>query len=76
MSVFWDEVLECDHKNLYPDYFVGHTCTGAVGCRVYESHCKDCGVYISECACMTESGMSGWPWYRWLNYYKKRGWIR
>lgn len=77
VSKFWDKVLKCEHKNLYPDYYEGWSCSGAghVGCMASEYHCKDCGVYFSECGCHTDEGMSGWPWRRWRNLWKKKGWV-
>ena len=63
MSKFWDKVRECKHKNTYPDYYQNVYC-GTPYCSGGESHCKDCGVYISECQCGYCNGMSGWPWKR------------
>jgi len=60
---FWDKVNECKHANL-SDYLVPIYC-GTPYCTGMETHCLDCGVYISECGCGADNGMSGWSWKRW-----------
>ena len=59
MSKFWDKVLKCKHENLYPHYLRGISCPTPY-CRGHETHCKDCGAYITTCGCGFLSGMSGW----------------
>ena len=60
MDRFWDKVMACEHKRLSPDYLVPIPC-GTPYCDGYESHCLDCGAYISECGCGANNGISGWP---------------
>lgn len=72
MNAFWDKVLECKHDDLYEDYIEQVPCSTPY-CSGFEVHCKDCGVYISKCGCMTENGMSGWSRKRWLNHFKNNG---
>ena len=69
MSKFWDKVCECEHKNLYDDYFEYIYCDTPL-CSGNETHCKDCGVFIVTCDCMSSNGMSGWSNRRWI---KTRG---
>ncbi len=59
MSKFWDRVEKCNHKDR-TNYYVDVYCSTPY-CSGHESHCRSCGVYISECGCSSESGMSGWP---------------
>lgn len=61
---FWDKVRKCKHKNLSPNYFVPIYCSTPY-CDGNEEHCLDCGVYISECKCHYNDGLSGWPQARW-----------
>ena len=66
MSNFWDKVMKCKHENLSPDYCEYIPC-GTPYCSGCEEHCLDCGVYISNCGCGSNYGMSGWPEKRWKN---------
>jgi hypothetical protein len=59
MNKFWEKVEKCDHKNL-TDHFGSISCETPY-CYGSESHCRDCGVYITECACGYNNGLSGWP---------------
>ena len=68
---FWDKVIKCKHKNLSPNYCVPIYCTTPY-CDGDEWHCLNCGVYISECRCLSNSGMSGWSYKRWRSYQKKK----
>ena len=63
MSEFWDKVTKCKHEHLSPNYLELIPC-GTPYCRGSESHCLDCGVYISECGCNSNNGLSGWPYKR------------
>ena len=67
LSKFWDKVLKCEHKNLDPNYYE-HVSCGTPYCSGHETHCLDCGVYISECGCGFNNGMSGWPYRRRVIY--------
>jgi len=58
-EAFWDKVSKCKHKNLSPNYLEYVEC-GTPLCQGYESHCLDCGAYITECGCGFVSGISGW----------------
>lgn len=58
MSKFWDKVLECDHKNFTTHY--PYVSCSTPYCSAQEVHCKDCGVFIESCGCMSNNGMSGW----------------
>lgn len=60
---FWDKVLKCKHENLNPNYLQFIPCSTPY-CSGNEVHCMDCGVYISECGCGYNNGMSGWPYQR------------
>ncbi len=67
-SIFWAKVKKCKHENMSPDYCEDVYCGNqAIGCSGSETHCLDCGVYISECRCNNGNGMSGWPHKRWMN---------
>lgn len=57
---FWDKVEKCKHERLSPNYCPNVHCSTEY-CSGHEVHCLDCGVYISECGCGCECGMSGWP---------------
>ena len=46
---FWDLVKECDHTNR-TDHYEDVGCSTPY-CSGNESHCRDCGVYITECGC-------------------------
>ena len=61
---FWDKVLKCKHENLSPSY-CEHISCGTPYCGGSEYHCLDCGIYISECGCGYNNGMSGWSNRRW-----------
>ena len=67
---FYDRVSKCKHKRL-----TEHDAWGSCGtdfCGTWsESHCADCGVFIIECLCGDENGMSGWPARRWRAKWKK-----
>ena len=56
---FWEKVKECKHENLSLNYYEFIYCE-TPHCKGSESHCLDCGVYISECGCGCNNGMSGW----------------
>jgi len=60
MSEFWDKVMKCEHKRLSPNYLESYGC-GTPYCSAWETHCLDCGVYITECGCGSWNGLSGWP---------------
>lgn len=68
MTDFWQRVESCKHENEtgYCRYF---SC-GTPLCEGIEFHCRDCGVYISECECMSGDGMSGWPRSRVIKHHK------
>jgi len=71
MNAFWDKVDNCDHKNLSPNYLQLIGCDTPY-CSGDEVHCLDCGVYISECGCGANNGMSGWSDKRWKKYHSSR----
>ena len=74
---FWERVCECKHKNLYPDYFEFISC-GTPYCSGNETHCMDCGVFITDCGCHWNMGMSGWSEARWRKERQKgnkRRWL-
>ena len=71
MSKFWDKVHKCKHDNLSPNYLENIYC-GTPYCSGYETHCLDCGVYISECQCGFENGLSGWPSKKYKAHDKKK----
>jgi len=71
MIKFWDKVDKCKHKNMSPDYYEGVYCDTPY-CGGWEEHCLDCGVYITRCGCMSNSGMSGWPYRRWRASRRKK----
>ena len=71
MDEFWDKVIKCEHKNLSPEYFAPIYCSTPY-CNGEEYHCLDCGVYISDCLCRCNQGMSGWSHKRWKNYWSKK----
>ena len=71
MNKFWDKVEKCDHKNLEPNYYKNVPC-GTPYCYGRETHCLDCGVYITECGCGFNNGMSGWPDRRHRRLWRKK----
>jgi hypothetical protein len=68
---FWDKVYVCKHENKSPFYLGGGSC-GTPYCSIYEYHCLDCGVYISECGCGSNNGLDGWSSRRRMNWERKR----
>jgi hypothetical protein len=64
MTKFWDKVEKCKHENISPDYCEPTSCWTPY-CSGLESHCLDCGVFITKCGCGFNNGMSGWPNERW-----------
>lgn len=70
ISPFWEKVIKCEHKNLSPNYCERVPCCSDY-CSSDETHCLDCGVYITECICGAH-GLSGWPNKRWEKYWDKR----
>jgi hypothetical protein len=63
--------MECEHKNIYPNYYRGYSC-GTPYCGVTEFHCKDCGRFVTRCGCGSWNGESGWSWYRTLKHWRKK----
>lgn len=70
---FWERVHRCKHRDqdLSRDYYVSISCMTPY-CQGHESHCLKCGVYIGECLCMSNNGMSGWPYKRWARSLKPK----
>ena len=64
MDKFWEQVCDCDHEDLYPDYDDDVSC-GTPYCSGLETHCRKCGVFIVSCGCGFLSSFSGWPEKRW-----------
>jgi len=58
-SKFWKNVIKCQHKNLSPVYYEGIHCETPY-CSGWETHCLDCGVFITKCGCGYNNSMSGW----------------
>jgi hypothetical protein len=72
MSTFWDKVAKCKHENL-TDHDAMISC-GTPYCDYgYEYNCRDCGVFISDCACGFCNGMSGWSNARYRRWYGRKG---
>ena len=71
MNKFWDKVRDCKHENTYDCYHDSVYCSTPY-CSASEYHCKDCGVFITECGCGSSSGMSGWSSRRVDNYWKRK----
>jgi len=71
LNKFWKKVYKCKHKNISPNYYEIIYCSTPY-CSGYELHCLGCGVYISECFCGYNNGMSGWPQKRWQNIRMKK----
>lgn len=69
-SSFWEKVEKCNHENLYSDYYELVYCDNEY-CSGSESHCADCGVFITTCQCGYCNGISGWPEKRWSKHHKK-----
>ena len=72
ISKFWEKVHSCKHEHLDTNYHRYIPC-GTPYCGGSESHCLDCGVYITECYCGFNNGMSGWPLSRWTKKYEETG---
>lgn len=68
---FWKKVEKCKHENLSENYYESVYC-GTPYCGGEETHCLDCGVYITKCGCGYCNGMSGWPEKRWRNKRRQR----
>jgi len=60
----WDKVEKCKHKNVHENYLASLGCA----CGGCEYHCKDCGVFFSVCDCGEASGVSGYEFFRQLEY--------
>jgi hypothetical protein len=60
---FWDKVYKCQHEPT-ENYLENFSCSTTY-CDGMEWRCKHCGVYISECGCGSNNGMSGWSMKRW-----------
>jgi len=71
MSKFWDKVYSCDHSILYENYLVSYSCSTPY-CMSHEFHCKKCGVYVIECSCNYNNGLSGWSKKRNDRFYLKK----
>lgn len=56
---FWEKALRCKHHNLYPNYLYVFNCDTPY-CHGEETHCKDCGAFITKCGCGYNNGISGW----------------
>ena len=67
----WKKVHKCKHINLSPNYCEFVQCLTPY-CDGYETHCLDCGVYITQCKCHSSDGLSGWSHNRWLNFERKK----
>jgi hypothetical protein len=70
MEKFWDKVNKCKHEET--DKYLEFINCETPYCSGSEWHCKHCGVYISECGCGYNDGMSGWSHKRWNTYYKNK----
>ena len=68
-SKFWEKVSNCKHEET-ANYLVSVYCDTPY-CHGYEYHCKHCGVYVTECGCGYNDGMSGWSHKRHLNHEKR-----
>lgn len=66
---FWSKVEKCKHENR-TDHSVFISCITEY-CSGDESHCADCKVYIVECGCNYNDGMSGWSQARYKSLTKK-----
>ena len=71
MNEFWNRVAKCEHKHLSPNYLEFIPC-GTPHCLASESHCLDCGAYITECGCGFNNGVSGWSHKRYLAERRKK----
>lgn len=60
MSKFWDKVSKCKHENISKTFNSFEVCWTEY-CNLTETHCLDCGVYITNCQCGFCNGLSGWP---------------
>jgi len=69
-SSFWEKVYKCEHTNR-SNYMGGGVCSTPY-CGLYEYHCLDCGVYISEYGCGSNSGLDGWSWKRRMTHERKK----
>jgi len=71
---FWARVEICKHKHTTGYYSTGMCDTPYCGGWI-ECHCRDCGVYFTECRCGCSDGLSGWSYKRRISYnikYKKK----
>ena len=59
---FWETVGECNHE--YSEYFKFVSCDTPY-CGGQEERCNKCHVYMSDCGCHYNAGMSGWSSKRW-----------
>ena len=65
----WDKIHKCKHK--WTDYLDNGSC-GTPHCYWTESHCRKCGIYVTECGCGSMNGMSGEPYKKEKNRRLKR----
>lgn len=63
MKLDWKKFETCAHEHLTDYYATGRCGTPLCGGWT-ESHCRDCGAFISECPCGAENGASAWSWRR------------
>jgi hypothetical protein len=67
---FYTKVDNCEHE-FSKNYSIFIHCSTPY-CVGYEYHCIKCGVYISECSCGVNNGMSGWSDKRWKQFNQKK----
>jgi len=63
--------MACNHENKSGNYFEEWHCETPY-CQVFEWHCLDCGVYVTECGCGYNNGMSGWSRHRRQSFRRKQ----
>lgn len=68
----WHKVEKCPHNDVTEHERLFSCGTPYCG-GGSEYHCRDCGVFFTECACGFLNSMSGWSWRRWRSHDKKVG---
>lgn len=57
----WKRAAKCNHENRTEHYRNGRC--GTDYCDGWtETHCRDCGIFITACPCGSNNSFDGWSW--------------
>jgi hypothetical protein len=72
LNRFWETVASCEHEHIYERYFADLGTCSTPGCgKIIEVHCRDCGIYLTECKCGKNDEFNGWSYKRRKNHANK-----